>query len=120
MSSVEKIKSELSALNAEYAKIKDLPPEERKNFGIEMNKKKAALEQKLREAEEAEEDAEIAPIDETAPSAPNAEIPRFKLGSKHPLMTELNKVLSIYAHMGFNIMESRQLDDEFQIGRAHV
>lgn len=115
MSSVEKIKSELSALNAEYAKIKDLPPEERKDFGIKMNEKRAALEQKLREAEEAIEDAEIAPIDETAPSAPNTEIPRFKLGSKHPLMTELNKVLSIYAHMGFNIMESRQLDDEFHM-----
>ena len=104
MLSVEKIKSELSALNAEYAKIKDLPKEERKDFGIELNKKKALLEKQLKEAEEAVEDTEIA-IDETAPSAPNCEIPRFKLGSKHPLMTELNKVLSIYAHMGLNIME---------------
>ncbi len=115
MLSVEKIKSELKALNAEYAKIKDLPPEERKNFGIEMNKKRAELERKLKEAEEAAEDAEVEPIDESAPGAPNQEIPRFKLGSKHPLMTELNKVLSIYSHMGFDIMESRQLDDEFHM-----
>lgn len=115
MLSVEKIKSELKALNAEYAKIKDLPPEERKNFGIEMNKKRAELERKLKEAEDAAEDAEVGPIDETAPAAPNQEIPRFKLGSKHPLMTELNKVLSIYSHMGFDIMESRQLDDEFHM-----
>lgn len=115
MSSVEKIKSELSALNAEYAKIKDLPPEERKGFGMELNKKRALLEKELEEALNAEEDAEVKAIDKTAPSAPNKEIPRFKLGSKHPLMTELNKVLSIYSHMGFDIIESRQLDDEFHM-----
>ena len=115
MSSVEKIKSELSALNAEYAKIKTLPPEERKNFGQELNKKRAKLEEELAAALDTEEDAEVKDIDKTAPSAPNEEIPRFKLGSKHPLMTELNKVLSIYSHMGFDIMESRQLDDEFHM-----
>ena len=115
MSSVEKIKSELSALNAEYAKIKTLPPEDRKSFGQELNKKRAKLEEELAAALDTEEDAEVKDIDKTAPSAPNEQIPCFKLGSKHPLMTELNKVLSIYSHMGFDIMESRQLDDEFHM-----
>ncbi len=115
MQSVEKIKLEIKALNAEYAKIKDLPAEERADFGRKMNEKRAELNQKLEEAISAEDDAEVAPIDETAPSAPNCEIPRFSLGSKHPLMTELNKVLSIYAHMGFDIMEARQLDNEYNM-----
>lgn len=115
MQSVEKIKLEIKALNAEYAKIKDLPAEERADFGRKMNEKRAELNRKLEEAISAEDDAEIAPIDETAPSAPNCEIPRFRLGSKHPLMTELNKVLSIYAHMGFDIMEARQLDNEYNM-----
>ncbi|MBR3414457.1 phenylalanine--tRNA ligase subunit alpha [Candidatus Saccharibacteria bacterium] len=115
MQSVEKIKSELKALNAEYSKIKELPKEERKSFGQELNKKRADLEEQLKAAEDAAEDADVAPIDETAPAAPNTEIPRFKLGSKHPLMTELNRVLSIYSHMGFDIMESRQLDNEYNM-----
>lgn len=115
MQSVEKIKLEIKALNAEYAKIKDLPAEERADFGRKMNEKRAELNRKLEEAISAEDDAEVAPIDETAPSAPNCEIPRFCLGSKHPLMTELNKVLSIYAHMGFDIMEARQLDNEYNM-----
>ena len=115
MQSVEKIKLEIKALNAEYAKIKDLPAEERADFGRKMNEKRAELNRKLEEAISAEDDAEVAPIDETAPSAPNCEIPRFHLGSKHPLMTELNKVLSIYAHMGFDIMEARQLDNEYNM-----
>ena len=115
MQSVEKIKLEIKALNAEYAKIKDLPAEERADFGRKMNEKRAELNRKLEEAISAEDDAEVAPIDETAPSAPNCEIPRFHLGSKHPLTTELNKVLSIYAHMGFDIMEARQLDNEYNM-----
>ncbi|MBQ8992422.1 phenylalanine--tRNA ligase subunit alpha [Candidatus Saccharibacteria bacterium] len=115
MLSVEKIKSDLKALNAEYAKIKDLPPEKRGEFGRELNKKRAELEKALQAALDAEQDAEVEPLDETAPSAPNRAIPRFNLGSKHPLMTELNRVLSIYSHMGFDIMEARQLDDEFHM-----
>ena len=36
-------------------------------------------------------------------------------GSKHPLMTELDHVVDIYQAMGFNVMEPRQLDDEFHM-----
>ena len=115
MLSVEKIKSSIKALNAEYAKIKELPPEERAAFGQEMNARRAELNRQLQEATDAAEDAEVAPIDKTAPSAPNQAIPRFNLGSKHPLMAELNKVLSIYSHMGFDIMEARQLDNEYNM-----
>ena len=115
MSSVEKIKADLKALNAEYAKIKDLPPERRKSFGQELNKKRGELERELRAAQDALEDENEEPIDYTAPAAPNTEIPKFHLGSKHPLMTELETVLDIYSRMGFNVMEARQLDDEFHM-----
>ena len=43
MSSVEEIKANLKALNAEYAKIKTLPENERKSFGEELNKKREKL-----------------------------------------------------------------------------
>lgn len=115
MSTVEEIKKELKALNAEYAKIKTIAPEERKTFGIELNKKRQELEKRLKSAEEAAESENIEPIDITAPSAPNEKIPEIKQGSKHPLMTELSHVLDIYSRMGFNIMEARQLDDEFHM-----
>ncbi len=115
MLSVEEIKKELKALNAEYAKIKTIAPEERKAFGIELNKKRQELEKQLQAAEEAAESEKIDPIDITAPSAPNEKIPEIKQGSRHPLMTELSRVLDIYSRMGFNIMEARQLDDEFHM-----
>ena len=115
MLSVEEIKGKLKALNAEYAKIKELPVEERKNFGQELNKKREQLQAELQEAMDAAESENVEPIDITAPSAPNQTIPTIPRGSRHPLMTELDRVIDIYSRMGFNVMEAQQLDDEFHM-----
>lgn len=115
MSSIESLKNQLKALNQEYAKIKDVPPAERKAFGVKLNEQKQKLLAEIAEAEAEAESENIEPIDITAPSAPNAEIPQLKKGSKHPLMTELDRVIDIYSRMGFNVMESYQLDDEFHM-----
>ncbi len=115
MSELEKLKSELKTINAEYAKIKDLPPEQRGEFGREMNKKKQKILAAITAAEEALESESVEPLDISAPCAPNQPLPQLKLGSKHPLMTELDRVISIYSDMGFNVIESQQLDDEFHM-----
>ena len=112
---IEKLKEELKLLSKEYAKIKTIPVEERKNFGIEMNKKKQAILDKIAVLEAVAEDAAVEPIDITAPADLNAPISEPKRGSKHPLMTELDHVVDIYQAMGFNVMEPRQLDDEFHM-----
>lgn len=112
---IEKLKEELKALNSEYAKIREIPAEERKAFGIQMNEKKQAILAKIAEAEAAAESADVKPIDITAPSAPNQAIPTIKRGSKHPLMIELDKVADIYTRMGFDVIEARQLDDEYHM-----
>mgnify|MGYP001030183001 CR=1 FL=1 len=115
MSEIEKLKSELKNINAEYAKIKDLPPEQRGEFGRQINAKKQAILAKIAEAEEALESENVEPIDISAPTAPNQPLPAVKLGSKHPLMIELERVIGIYSDMGFNVMEPNQLDDEFHM-----
>lgn len=109
------LKKELKALNQEYAKIKTLPSEERRDFGVKMNEKKQELLRKIAEAEAEEEDAEVEALDITAPGEANGELPKIAKGSKHPLMTELDRVIDIYSRMGFNVIESRQLDDEFHM-----
>ncbi len=115
MLSVEEIKGKLKALNAEYAKIKEIPAEERKAFGQELNKKREALQAELQQALDAAESANVEPIDITAPSAPNQEIKNIPRGSRHPLTTELDRVAEIYSRMGFDIIEAQQLDDEFHM-----
>ena len=115
MLNIEEIKAKLKSLNSEYAKIKTIKQEERKAFGEALNQRRAKLQQELKQALEATESENVLPIDITAPSAPNEGIPRIKKGSRHPLMTELGRVLDIYSHMGFDVMEAQQLDDEFHM-----
>ena len=115
MSDIEKLKSELKALNSEYAKIRELAAEKRKAFGLELNKKRQELQTRLKVALEANESENVDPIDISAPSAINQPIPQVKKGSKHPLMTELDNILDIYSNMGFHIIEARQLDDEYHM-----
>ena len=118
MNEVEKLKNELKKLGAEGAKIRDLPVEERAEFGRKMNAKKQEILARIAEIERASLDVDISPIDVTAWSGVNEPLPDYypvELGSKHPLMTELDRVISIYQMMGFDVMESRQLDDEYHM-----
>ncbi len=118
MDELEKLKKELKDLNAEYAKIKDVPPEKRSEFGKELNAKKMAILDQIMKAEEARNDATVEAIDITAPCAPNEDLPELYStldGSRHPLTKELDNVRAIYQSMGFDVVESRQLDDEYHM-----
>lgn len=118
MDEISKLKKELKALNTEYAKIRDLPAEKRGAFGRDLNKKKLEILEKIRQAEEEALDTEVLPIDITAPCGVNEPLPTVYpvfQGSKHPITAELERVVSIYQLMGFDAIESRQLDDEFHM-----
>lgn len=118
MLELEKLKTELKAVNAEYAKIKDLPADERAEFGKQINLKKAAILKQIAAAEAAALEQDVAPLDITAPAAPNEPFPTFFThdnGTAHPLMTELDRVVEIYQMMGFDVVEPRQLDDEYHM-----
>lgn len=118
MQNLEKLKAELKALNAEYAKIKDVPAAERADFGKKLNIKKNELLARIAEAENEALNVAVEPLDITAPTAANEPLPEFikaENGSAHPLMTELDRVIEIYQLMGFDVVEPRQLDDEFHM-----
>ena len=118
MQELQKLKDELKAVNDEYAGIRDVPVEERAEFGRKLNEKKQAILAKIAKAEQVALDEAAEPIDVTAWSGVNETMPEFypsTMGSKHPLMTELDRVIDIYQMMGFDVVESRQLDDEFHM-----
>ena len=118
MSELERLKQELKKVNAEYAGIRDVLAEKRAEFGREINKKKQGILAKIAELEKASLDAEVEPIDVTAFTAPNEPLPEVypqDFGSKHPLTMELDRVAEIYQMMGFDVVESRQLDDEYHM-----
>ncbi len=115
MSTLEQLKTELKSLSKEYAKIKTLPEAERKNFGQEINAKKQKIVEQIKAIENENIGTKVKSIDITAPFDINSKPVEFKIGSKHPLMTELDRVIDIYSRMGFDVIESRQLDDEFHM-----
>lgn len=114
MSDIQELKQQLKELNLKYAKIKTLPQAERKAFGERLNRDKQTLLTKIATAE-ALKPIEVTPIDLTAPFDINASPIILPKGTKHPLTTELDYILNIYSRMGFDILESRQLDDEFHM-----
>ena len=118
MEELEKLKAKLKEINKRAAGIRDLPVSERAEFGRMINAEREAVLGEIARAEKALADAEVEPIDVTAWSEVNEAMPEFyptEIGSKHPLMTELDKVVEIYQMMGFDAIESRQLDDEFHM-----
>lgn len=106
-------------LKALYAEIPNLPAEERAGFGKEINDLKAELEQLVQNLEPLS--SNLKPIDVTAPFDTNVPADKrptllgSESGSKHPLMTEMELILDIFYRMGFNAIESRQLDDDFHM-----
>jgi phenylalanyl-tRNA synthetase alpha chain len=118
MATIQELKNQLKALGAEYAKIKDLPADQRADFGKQINLKKQQLNAEIAAAEAAAEQEDVVPLDISAPCDINGQMPEFltaDFGSKHPLMTELDRVIAIYQSMGFDIVESVQLDDEYHM-----
>ena len=115
---VRELKEELKALNLEYGKMKTLLKEERKEFGIELNRRKQELMKKIFEAEAAEEEAEVPAIDISATGAVNKKVPVVSRGTKHPLMTELDRIVEIYSGMGFNVMSRGSWTMNFICSRA--
>ncbi len=117
-----KIKSDIlkaNELKALYAEIPLLPVSERSNFGKEINELKKQLVALVNS--EIENSENLTPIDVTSPLDINSngekqpKVLQSIFGSKHPLMTEQQKVLNIFAKMGFPAIESRQLDDEYHM-----
>ncbi len=99
-----------------YSQLAKLPNDAKPSFGAQVN----ALKQEVTQwYEPAQNTDKRSPIDVTAPFAPNTAIrPQLftmSQGSQHPITQEINKISDIFYRMGFTILESRQLDDDYHM-----
>jgi phenylalanyl-tRNA synthetase alpha chain len=134
MNDIETIRENLSRLIAEsdnpsqflknpelkkiYSVIRTLPIEQRKAYGQAANNLRLSLESAVTLREQQLEDAAVKSIDITAPWNVNAgptELLPTEQGSQHPLTTELENVIDIFTRMGFEAIESRQIDDDWHM-----
>ena len=104
-------------LRALYARIREVPAAERAEFGQQVNQLKEDVQSWINDHEDSRYD-EVAPIDVTAPTDINAEMPAFlpaENGTLHPLTQEIERICDIYQRMGFVVEESREIDDDFHM-----
>jgi phenylalanyl-tRNA synthetase alpha chain len=98
-----------------YSTIATLPPQERGAFGRQVNEVKIAVEEAIQARQDALESADVVALDVTAPWSVNGKKPTLlptEFGTQHPLTKELEQVINIFTRMGFQAIESRQIDDD--------
>jgi phenylalanyl-tRNA synthetase alpha chain len=101
-----------------YAAIPTLEPSERGAYGKAVNEFKKALDAAVEVREAQLEDDAVEPLDVSAPWDLNAKKPELlptEQGTQHPLTRELENVIDIFTRMGFEAIESRQIDDDFHM-----
>ena len=106
-----------------YKIIPTLPNEQKGAFGAQVNDLKNEIQAEAAKIMEAKESAEVEALDISAPFAESSpekivakpELLSAKNGSIHPLQKELERVVDIYTRMGFEAVESRQIDDDWNM-----
>jgi phenylalanyl-tRNA synthetase alpha chain len=105
-----------SELKQLYSAISTLPAEQRGAYGKSINDMKMSLESAVSDRESKLENDSVESIDITAPfdinSSGDIGFLSTKQGAQHPLTTELETVIDIFTRMGFEAIESRQIDDD--------
>lgn len=103
--------SKKSIIGELFAEMKNIPNEEKKAFGMEINKLKEAAQAKFKELieglEATSEQSGEQHIDLTLPPAGR------ELGSMHPLTAVRNEIIKIFERIGFNVSDGPEIEDDW-------
>ena len=97
-------------LNDFFAQFKEVPKEEKKEFGQIINELNTKAEAKINELKErlgGQSSAAPAYNDLTRPAFP------IEIGSRHPVSLIKNKIIEIFANIGFSIAEGPEIEDDW-------
>jgi len=97
-------------LNDLFLAFKDVPNQEKKAFGQNLNELKTKAQEKvdaLKDSLEQKEESTGSGIDLTMSAEP------IRLGSRHPLSIVKNEIIEIFARLGFNISEGPEIEDDW-------
>ena len=109
---VEKFRIKFSGkkgiLNQIFDEFKNVPGEQKKNYGQKINTLKQAVAQKI---DELKDDGTISQISEkedlTRPGFP------LELGSRHPINLVKNRIVEIFKSIGFAIADGPEIEDDW-------
>ncbi len=92
-----------------FAEIRNIEPARRKEFGLLINEVKSQAEEKYQalQKELAGVQQDQHTIDVTAPGEP------VYPGARHPIAITLNRIIEIFAKIGFNVAYDREIEDDW-------
>ena len=97
-------------LNDFFAQFKEVPKEEKKDFGQIINELKSKAEAKINELKEKLSGQNVTTQslnDLTRPAVP------IEIGSRHPVSLIKNRIIEVFANIGFNIAEGPEIEDDW-------
>ena len=97
-------------LNDFFAQFKEVPKEEKKDFGQIINELKSKAEAKINELKE-----KLSGQNVTTQSLNDLTRPAFpiEIGSCHPVSLIKNRIIEVFANIGFNIAEGPEIEDDW-------
>ncbi len=94
-----------------FGEMRNVPNEEKKTFGLRLNELKQTAEAKYSAlksaADSAAEESAAQQIDLTAPGEP------LPLGARHPITITMDRIIEIFARIGFTVAEDREVEDDW-------
>ncbi|MEM9820870.1 MAG: phenylalanine--tRNA ligase subunit alpha [Bacteroidota bacterium] len=91
--------------------IRNIPNEQKRAYGQLVNQIKQGAEQKFQtlksSLEAAADQMDGHEIDLTAPADP------IRLGSRHPVSIVMNRIIEIFAQIGYTVAEDREIEDDW-------
>jgi len=97
-------------LNQFFAEFKNVPNEEKKDFGQAINTLKDTATEKvleLKEALEGKQEEKGNYGDLTRPAE------AIQIGSRHPISIVKNQIIEIFSNIGFNVSEGPEIEDDW-------
>ena len=97
-------------LNDFFAEFRNVPNEQKKEFGQVINQLKNTAEEKVRSIQDvfdAGEELNGFYGDLTRPAEP------LKIGSRHPISIVKNQITDIFSNIGFNVSEGPEIEDDW-------
>jgi phenylalanyl-tRNA synthetase alpha chain len=96
-------------LNDFFAAFKEVPPQEKKDYGQALNTLKNAVAEKVKSMQ-AKTDLNPSQSNHGDLSRPGFPL---ELGSRHPLSLVKNRIVDIFSQIGFNISEGPEIEDDW-------
>ena len=103
--------SKKGAINDLMADFRNVPAEQKKEVGMQLNALKTRATERIAELKEAFEtnDSGAAEMDLTRTAYP------IELGTRHPLSIVKNEIIDIFARMGFALADGPEVEDDWHV-----